>query len=172
MTSPRSRISRALGGPATRRRRHRRFVLLAVVLLLVAGALVLAGGDDDGGTDEEEVVTEQTFASAAEACAAFEARLVRELELTFPEGAPTPEAEADYLSRAFADTNQDLVDVLRDLAPAGADDAIDALQALVDQLRDDPSIGVGTNPFAAEVAPAFDAAGLPECGSEFLGSSS
>ena len=171
MTSPGSRIRRALGGPAARRRRHRRAVLLGVVLLLVAGALVVAGGgdDDDGGGDADEVTTGQTFTSAAEACTAFEARLLRELELSFPQGAPTPDAEGEYLSRAFADTTQELVDVLRDLDPPDAADAVDALQALVDQLREDPSVGIGTNPFAAEVAPAFDDAGLPECGSEFLG---
>lgn len=147
-----------------------------MLLLLVAGVLVVLGGDDDDGsttTDDDGVLaTDQTFTSAAEACAAFEARLVRELELTFPEGAPTPEAEAEYLSRAFADTNQELVDALRALDPPGAGAAVDALQSLVDQLREDPSAGIGSNPFAAEVAPAFDAAGLPECGSEFLGSPS
>lgn len=169
MTSRRSGIARALGGPAVRRRRHRRFLLLAVVLLLVAGALVVLGGDDDDGDLATGTTEAATYDSAAEACTAFEQRLLDEFELSFPEGPPTPEAEAEYLSRAFADTTEDLVVALRSLDPPGAASAIDALDALVQQLRDDPSIGVGTNPFAPTVAPAFDAAGLPECGSEFLG---
>jgi len=169
----RSGIARALGGPAARRRRHRRFVLLAVVLLLVAGALVVLGDDDaedgDAGTGTTEAA--ETFGTAAEACTAFEQRLLDEFELSFPEGAPTPEAEAEYLSRAFADTTGELVETLRSLDPPGAGAAIDELDALVQQLRENPTIGVGANPFAAAVAPAFDAAGLPECGSEFLGGS-
>lgn len=175
MSSRRTGIARALGGPATRRRRHRRFALLALVLLLVAGALVVLGSDDDDGDDDGGTgstgSTEpvETFATAAEACTAFEQRLLDEFELSFPEGAPTSEAEAEYLSHAFADTTEDLVVTLRALDPPGAESAIDALAALVEQLRDDPSIGVGANPFTPTVAPAFDAAGIPECGSEFLG---
>lgn len=168
MRSPRSGIARALGGPDARHRRHRRFVLLAVVLLVVAGALVVLGGDDDGDDDGSgEGAT--AFGSAAEACTAFEQRLLDEFELSFPEGAPTPDAEAEYLSHAFADTTEELVATLRAIDPDGAEAAVDALDDLVQQLRDDPTIGVGANPFAPTVAPAFDAAGLPECGSEFLG---
>ena len=174
MSPTRSGIARALGGPAERRQRHRRFVLVAVVLLLVAGALVVLGGDDGEDRDDGDAPTGtteavETFATAAEACTAFEQRLLDEFELSFPEGPPTPEAEAEYLSHAFADTTEELVAALRSLDPAGAEPAVDELDALVQQLRDDPSIGVGVNPFAARVAPAFDAAGLPECGSEFLG---
>jgi hypothetical protein len=153
-------------------------VLLAVVLLVVAGALVVLGGDDDdgssgdrraGGSDDGSGEDAGTFVSAAEACTAFEQRLLDELELSFPEGAPTPEAEAEYLSHAFADTTEELVATLRAIDPDGAEAAVDALDDLVQQLRDDPTIGVGANPFAPTVAPAFDAAGLPECGSAFLG---
>ena len=100
----------------------------------------------------------------------FEGRLRNEFELSFPDGVPTPEAEETYLSRAFADTTQELVDALAALEPSGGDaqDGIEAMQALVDQLRVEPSIGVGTNPFAPTVAPPFDAAGVPACGSGFL----
>ena len=42
------------------------------------------------------------------------------------------------------------------------------MQAVVDQLRVEPSVGVGVNPFAADVAPRFDDAGVPACGSGFL----
>lgn len=138
-----------------------------MVLLLVAGALVVLGGDDDDDGDGIEEV--ETFASAADACESFEQRLRDEFQLSFPEGVPNPDAEAEYLSHAFADTTEELVEALRALEPAGADAAIDALDALVDQLRSDPTTGVGVDPFAAAVAPAFDDAGLPECGSEFLG---
>jgi hypothetical protein len=159
VTDRRAGLARALGGPSARRRRHRRFVLGAVLLLLVAAALlVLGSGEEDDFPGE-----------AAATCDEFEARLRAEFELSFPEGVPTPEAEEIYLSHAFADTTQDLVDALLALEPSGeARAGVDAMQALVDQLRDDPSVGVGANPFTATVAPRFDEAGIPACGSGFL----
>jgi hypothetical protein len=160
VTDRRAGLARALGGPQARRRRHRRFLAGAILLLLVAGVLLYVGRDDDDGG----------FADAATPiCDEFEARLRREFELSFPDGVPTPDAEETYLSHAFADTTQELVDALGALAPSGAAaDGVDAMQALVDQLRVEPSAGVGANPFAATVAPRFDAAGVTSCGSGFL----
>ena len=159
MTGRGTGLARALGGPAARRRRHRRFLVGAIVLLLVAGALLfLDRNGDDGFADEATPICDQ-----------FEERLRNEFELSFPEGVPTPEAEEIYLSRAFADTTQDLVDELAALDPTGdALEGVEAMQALVDQLREDPSVGVGANPFTATVAPRFDDAGAPACGSGFL----
>jgi hypothetical protein len=159
VTDRRARLARALGGPQARRRRHRRVLLGAIVLLAVAAALLAIGGDDDDGFAE----------AATPICDDFETRLRNEFELSFPDGVPTPEAEATYLSRAFADTTQELVDALAALEPSGdARAGVEAMQALVDQLRDDPSVGVGANPFTATVAPRFDDAGAPACGSGFL----
>ena len=160
MTDRRAALSRALGGRQVRRRRHRRFLLAAIVLLLVAAALLAFGGDD--GDDFAD--------DATPICDEFETRLRDEFELSFPEGVPTPEAEEIYLSHAFADTTQELVDALALLEPADADAraGVDAMQALVDQLREDPSVGVGANPFTATVAPRFDQADVPACGSGFL----
>lgn len=159
MTDRRAGLARALGGPQARRRRHRRFLLGAIAVLAVATALLVLGGDDDDGFAE----------AATPICDEFETRLRNEFELSFPDGVPTPEAEAEYLSRAFADTTQELVDALAALEPSGdARDGVEAMQAVVDQLRDDPSVGVGENPFTATVAPRFDDAGAPACGSGFL----
>lgn len=161
MTGRRAALARALGGPSVRRRRHRRFIAAAVLLLVVAAALVVLGDDDgnDGG-----------FAAAATpVCDRFEERLRAEFELSFPEGVPTAEAEEIYLSHAFADTTQELVDELAALEPTGeARGGVEAMQELVDRLREEPSIGVGANPFTAAVAPRFDEAGVPACGSGFL----
>jgi hypothetical protein len=160
VTDRRAGLARALGGPQERRRRHRRFLAAAVALLLVAAVLLLLGGRDDDDDFAEQ---------AAPICDEFEARLRREFELSFPDGVPTPEAEEIYLSHAFADTTQELVDALAALEPSGdARAGVEAMQALVDQLRDDPSVGVGTNPFTATVAPRFDTAGASACGSGFL----
>lgn len=161
MTDRRAGLARALGGRQVRRRRHRRFLVVAIVLLLVAGVLLAIGGDDgDDGFAE----------GATPICDEFETRLRREFELSFPDAVPTPEAEAEYLAHAFADTTQELVTALAALEPEGADAraGVEAMQALVDQLRTDPSIGVGVNPFEATVAPRFDDAGVPACGSRFL----
>lgn len=123
--------------------------------------LLATGGDDDD---------DGFAADAAPICDDFEVRLRDEFQLSFPEGVPTPEAEETYLSHAFADTTQELVDALAALEPSSGDarDGVAAMQDLVDQLRVDPSVGVGTNPFAPTVAPRFDAAGVPACGSGFL----
>lgn len=158
MTDRRAGLARALGGPSARRRRHRRFVVGAILLLLVAAALLVLGSGEDDFVDE-----------AATTCDEFEDRLRAEFRLSFPEGVPTPEAEEIYLSHAFADTTQDLVDALDALEPSGeARAGVEAMQALVDELRDDPSVGVGANPFTATVAPRFDEAGILACGSGFL----
>ena len=160
MTSIRTRLAGALGGRQRRQRRHRRFLLVAIALLVVATVFLVIGGDDgDGGFAE----------AAAPICDDFETRLRDEFELSFPEGVPTPEAQAVYLSHAFADTTQELVEALAALGPSGdGRDAVETMQALVDQLRVEPSAGIGTNPFSATVAPAFDAAGVTACGSGFL----
>jgi hypothetical protein len=156
----RAGLARALGGRQARQRRHRRFLIGAIALLVVAGVLLAVGGEGDDGFAED----------AAPICDEFEARLRSEFELSFPDAIPTPEAEAEYLSHAFADTTQELVAALAALEPDDADAraGVEAMQALVDQLRTDPSVGVGTNPFEATVAPRFDDAGVPACGSRFL----
>jgi hypothetical protein len=160
VTDRRAGLARALGGRQARQRRHRRFLVGAIVLLLVAGALLAFGGGDDDGFAE----------AATPICDEFETRLRSEFDLSFPDSVPTPEAQAEYLSHAFADTTQELVTALAALEPDGADAraGIEAMQALVDQLRDDPAVGVGTNPFTATVAAHFDAADVPACGSRFL----
>jgi hypothetical protein len=164
-----SPLSRRLGGAAQRRRRHRRFAVVAALLLAVAAVLVFVVGDEDG---------DGGFADQATAtCETFAARIRSEFALSFPDGAaPNVDAEATYLSRAFADTMDDLVAELRTLDGSdgdGASDAIDALEARIAEIRADPLpiAEAATNPFAAQVAPRFDDLGVPACGSEFFGPS-
>jgi hypothetical protein len=157
-------LRRRLGGPAIRRRRHRRFAVVAVALLLLAGILLLVGGDDDGDVREQ----------AAATCAQYGARVQRELELSFPEGAPSAEAQAEYLSRAFADTMDELVATLQGLDGFGGDEelaaAVDALGERIDEIRAEPDrfVAAAEDPFAADVAPAFDDLGVAACGSELF----
>ena len=161
-------LSRRLGGPTERRRRHRRVVFGAVVLLAVAGLLVFVIGDDSDG---DGAFRELATAS----CVSFGERIQREFELTFPDGTPSQEAEAEYLSRAFADTMDELVAELRSHEGAGdAAAAIDGLAARIAELRSDPErfAAAAANPFRDDVAPRFDALDIPACGSEFLGPSS
>ena len=132
--------------------------------LVVAGVLILLGGDDDGGDGDDGF-----DAAAAEVCTAYTERIQSEFELSFPEGPPTPEAEADYLSHAFVDTVDELVAELEALEPTGDDAAaVESLAAASAAVRADPSLGIGTDPFVAEVRPAFDDAGIEACGSGFL----
>jgi hypothetical protein len=155
-------ISRRLGDPGTRRRRHRRFALAAVALLAVAAVLVFVlGEDEDSGFPSAATTTCQEYAD----------RIRREFALSFPEGAAPAEAEAEYLSHAFADTMTDLVEALRALE--GSEEAaseIDALEARIEEIRADPATFVAAreDPFAADVAPGFDDVGLSACGSEFF----
>lgn len=136
---------------------------MAVTLLLVAAILIFFVGDD----------ADTGFATAAAAaCDEYEVRISNELALTFPEGPPTVEAEAEYLGRAFADTVDDLVAELRGLEGSGAvAGAVDAMAARVEDIRADPAqfVAAQANPFADGVAGRFDDAGIPACGSEFLG---
>jgi hypothetical protein len=161
VTARRAGITRALGGPEARRRRHRRVAIVVVVVLFVAGWLIIAGGDDSG---------DDGFASAAaDVCESYSDQIQEEFQLSFPEGPPSAEAEAEYLSHAFVDTLDQLVVDLRALEPTGdAADAVDALAGVSEQLRSDPSTGLDVDPFAAEVRQAFDDAGIEECGSGFL----
>jgi hypothetical protein len=165
-----SALSRRLGGAAERRRRHRRFAAVAALLLAVAAVLVFVVGEDDD--------SEAGFAAAATAtCESFAERIRSEFALSFPDGAaPNAEAEAEYLSRAFADTMDDLVAELRTLEGSDGDDpagAIDALAARIAEIRADPLpvAEAATNPFAEDVSPRFDELGVPACGSEFFGPS-
>jgi hypothetical protein len=155
-------LRRWLGDTDTRRRRHRRVAVVAAALLAVAAVLVFVLDDGDAGFEEE----------ATAVCEDFSDRIQREFALSFPEGAPSAEAEAEYLSHAFADSMDELVVELRALDGASDDAtaAIDDLEVLVADIRADPATYVEAreNPFAADVAPAFDAAGLPACGSEFF----
>jgi ABC-type transporter Mla subunit MlaD len=154
-------LSRRLGDRGTRRRRHQRFAVAAIALLVLAAVLVLAFGDEGDDFRSEATAT----------CEAFGDRIQREFALTFPEGAPGAEAEAEYLSRAFADTMDELVATLRDLDGAeSASEAIDALAARIAEVRADPAsfVAAREDPFAAGVAPAFDRLDLPACGSEFF----
>ena len=157
-----SALRRWLGDTDTRRRRHRRFAAVAVGLLAVAAVLVFVVDEDDDGFQED----------ATAVCTDFSERIQQEFALSFPEGAPSTEAEAEYLSHAFADTMDELVAELRAVEGAGdeATAAIDDLEALVADIRVDPAsyVDARENPFAADVAPAFDDAGLPACGSEFF----
>lgn len=161
MADRRSGIARALGGPAARRRRHWRIGTLLVALAVVAGYLILVAGDEG----------DSSFADAAAAtCGEYSERLQREFALSFPEGVPTEAAEEEYLSRAFVDTLDELVAELLDLGPTGdAADAVDLLARTSAALREDPSLGIDVDPFAAEVRPAFDEVGIEACGSGFLG---
>jgi hypothetical protein len=131
--------------------------------------LVFVLGDDggDGGFADQASAT----------CESFAERIRSEFALSFPEGAaPNAEAEATYLSRAFADTMDDLVAELRTLDGSDGGDAvaaIDALSARIAEIRADPLpvAEAAANPFAEEVAPRFDDLGIPACGSEFFGPS-
>jgi hypothetical protein len=156
-------LSERLGDADTRRRRHIRFAILAAVLVAIAALLVFfVDGDDDRATPE--------FTEAATAeCEAFSERVANEFELSFPEGPPNEEAIAEYLSRAFADTMDDLVAALRALEPgADATEAIDALDARIDEVRADPSAFASGDRFVGEgIAEQFDELGLPACGSDF-----
>ena len=151
-----------LGNADTRRRRHVRFAILAAALLAVAALLVFLV-DDDGASED--------FVAAADAeCVAFSERVAEEYELSFPEGPPSEEAVAEYLSHAFADTMDELVVALRALdgsdAAAGA---IDALDARIQEVRADPAPYAARELFVADgVAEQFDELGLTACGSDFL----
>lgn len=155
-----------LGDAATRRRRHRRVALLGAGLVAVAAVLVFAVDDDGGGDD--------FAADATAACEQYGERVAREYELTFPEGPVNDAAEAEYLSRAFADTMDELVATLRGLD--GSDDAaaaIDALDERIAEVRADPlPFAAGERPIAGGVAEQFDELGIPACGSDFLTASS
>jgi hypothetical protein len=120
----------------------------------------------DGGDDGD--AAEFTEAATAE-CDAFSERLANEFELSFPEGPPNEEAIAEYLSRAFADTMDDLVAALRALEPgAEATAAIDALEARIAEVRADPMPYARREQFVGDgVAEQFDELGLTACGSDF-----
>ena len=155
-------MRRALGDEGVRRRRHRRVAAAAVFLLVLAAVLVFVFGDDGPDSFAEE---------ATAVCNTYSERIQSELALSFPEGAPSAEAEAEYLSHAFADTMDELVAALRDLD--GSDEAaaaIGALEARVAEIRADPATFVAAreDPFAQDVAPMFDELGVPACGSEFF----
>ena len=151
-----------LGNADTRRRRHVRFAAVAGVLLAIAALLVFLVDDD--GTSED-------FVAAANAeCEAFSERVAAEYELSFPEGSPSEEADAEYLSHAFADTMDELVVALRALDGSdAATGAIDALDARIQEVRADPVPFAAGDRFVAEgVAEQFDELGLTACGSDFL----
>ena len=119
-------------------------------------------GDDGGGDDGFDD-------AAGEVCAELGDRIQREYALSFPEGAPvTDAAAAEYLSRPFADTMDDLVARLRELDPPG-DRAglVDDLAERIEEVRATPEDFVRASPLAG-IAERFDDAGLPACGSEFL----
>jgi hypothetical protein len=136
-----------------------------VVVLAVAAVLVFAFDDEPDPFE----------ADATAVCEEFGDRIQREFALSFPEGPPSTDAEAEYLSHAFADTMDELVAALEDLEPpSDAQATIDALAARVAEIRADPATFVEAreNPFAADVAPAFDDLDLPACGSELFAPSS
>jgi hypothetical protein len=154
-------LSRRLGGPGTRRRRHRRFALVAGVLLLIALGLIFLGGDDDSFHDEANALCEQ-----------YAERVQDEFRLSFPEGVPSDAAFAEYASRAFADTMEELFDELDALEPpADVATIVDGYRAVVTEIRARPEDFVEANPFT-ELATQFDAEGLPACGSAFFPASS
>lgn len=137
--------------------------LVGAGTLVVAAVLVFVLGDEgpEGGFRNQATAT----------CTEFSDRIRREFALTFPEGAPSAAAEAEYLSRAFADTMDELVEALRALEPgAGATEAIDGLAARIDEIRAEPDrfVAAQANPFDDDVAPRFDALDLAACGSEFF----
>ena len=151
-----------LGDTSTRRRRHIRIAILAVALLAIAAVLVFLVDDDDGSDD---------FATGATAeCEAFSDRLANEYELSFPEGAPTEEAIAEYLSHAFADTMDELVVALRALEPTGDEAAaVDALDARIQEVRADPGPYARQEVFVGDgTSEQFDELGIPACGSDFV----
>jgi hypothetical protein len=150
-----------LGNADTRRRRHVRFAILAGVLLAIAALLVFLV-DDEGASED--------FVAAANAeCEAFSERLANEYELSFPEGPPSEAAVAEYISRAFADTMDDLVAALRALEGSdAAADAIDALDARIQEVRADPAPYAAGDEFMFDgIAEPFDELGLTACGSDF-----
>jgi hypothetical protein len=152
-----------LGDATTRRRRHVRVALLGAALLAVGALLVFAVDDGD------EPSTEFTGAAAAE-CEAFSERIDREFELLFPDEPPGEAAVAEYLSRAFADTMDELVATLRGLDGSEvAEGAIDDLAERLAEVRADPGPFARRERLVAEgIAEQFDELGLPACGSEFL----
>lgn len=152
------RLAQRLGGPAARQRRHRRAAFLAVALLAVAAVLLLVGGDDDGGFTSD----------AGAVCEDYGDRIQREYALSFPEGPINDEAAAQYLSRAFADTMDELIVELRHLEPpADVAEVLDALVARLDEVRSTPEDFVLASPLAG-IAEQFDEVDLGACGSEFL----
>ena len=151
-----------LGNADTRRRRHVRFAIVAGVLLAIAGLLVFLV--DDEGTSSEDFV-----AAANAECEAFSERLADEYELSFPEGPPSEEAVAEYISHAFADTMDDLVAALRALEGSdAAAGAIDSLDARIQEVRADPAPYAAGDEFMFDgIAEQFDELGLTACGSDF-----
>lgn len=155
-------LGERLGDADTRRRRHIRFAIIAATLLAIAAILVFLVGDD------EPAPTDFTDAASAE-CEAFSERLANEYELSFPEGPPNQAAVAEYISRAFADTMDDLVASLRALEGSEvAADALDALDARIQELRTDPEPYASGEAFLLDgIAEDFDELGLTACGSDF-----
>lgn len=158
-------VGARLGDAETRRRRHVRVAILAAVLLAVAAVLVFVLGDEDAPS------ASAGFQEAANAtCGEFSDRIEREFELSFPEGVPSDEAVAEYLSHAFADTMEDLVAELRQLDGAdAAAGAVDDLEARIAEVRAEPLPYATGERFVADgIAERFDDLGLTACGSEFL----
>jgi hypothetical protein len=155
-------LGERLGDAETRRRRHIRFAILAAVLVSIAAVLVFLIEDD------EPAPVDFTAAANAE-CEAFAARLADEYELSFPEGPPNQAAVAEYISRAFADTMDELVAALRALEGSEvATDALDALDARIEELRTDPEPYAAGEAFLLDgIAEDFDELGLTACGSDF-----
>jgi hypothetical protein len=138
--------------------------VLAAVLLAVAAVLLFVLDDDEGDFADQATTT----------CEAAAQRVRDELALSFPEGPPSAAAEAEYLGQAFADAMDDLVADLRALDGSdAAAEAVDALEARIAEIRDDPQrfVDARADPFAEDVAPRFDELDLPACGSEFFGGS-
>jgi hypothetical protein len=154
-------LSRRLGGPGVRRQRHRRFALVAGVLLLVAVGLIFLGRDGDD-FDED----------ATDLCEHYAERVQDEFRLSFPEGVPSAAAFAEYASHAFADTMEELFDELDALEPPpDVATIVDGYRGVVADIRAHPEDFVTANPFS-DLAPEFDAEGLPACGSAFFPASS
>lgn len=121
------------------------------MLVAVAGVLVIAGSGDDDGDDGAATASSTSLPDdpVLRACAASDVEidaarggLLRDNE--------SPESVEAFLSDAFVDLARDRAAAIRATGPSPEVLAVlEEFDAVVDAIEADPSVGIGTDPFAA-----------------------